>query len=78
MWTNSSRPGTSQESALLKACALRDALSSVSARLRAAVEYAHAAARLVDDAMPAWRMTSVGKLVKKLIVQQHENLFLQI
>ncbi|KAJ0177042.1 hypothetical protein K1T71_007051 [Dendrolimus kikuchii] len=61
IWTNSNRPGTSQESALSEACALRDALSSVSARLRAAAEYAHAAARLVDDAMPAWRLTSVGK-----------------
>ncbi|CAH0398022.1 unnamed protein product [Chilo suppressalis] len=61
IWSGKSRPGTPLEDKLSKASALRDALASVSARLRAAAEYAHAAARLVDDAMPAWKMTSVGK-----------------
>ncbi|CAG9786325.1 unnamed protein product [Diatraea saccharalis] len=61
IWSDSSRPGTPLEEKLSRACALRDALASVSARLRAAAEYAHAAARLVDDAMPAWKMTAVGK-----------------
>lgn len=49
------------ERALTRAGALRDALASVSAKLRAAAVYAHAAARLVDDALPAWKITSVGK-----------------
>ncbi|KAJ8730287.1 hypothetical protein PYW07_017325 [Mythimna separata] len=61
IWGSSARPGSAQESALTKALGLRDALASVSARLRAAAEYAHAAVRLLDDAMPAWKMTTVGK-----------------
>ncbi|CAD0199299.1 unnamed protein product [Chrysodeixis includens] len=61
IWGNSTRPGSPQEGALTKAIGLRDALAAVSARLRAAAEYAHAAVRLVDDAMPAWKLTSVGK-----------------
>nr|XP_037872875.1 uncharacterized protein LOC110385095 [Bombyx mori] len=61
LWGNDLRPGTAQESALTKASALRDALASVSAKLRAAAEYAHAAVRLLDDALPAWKLTSVGK-----------------
>ncbi|XP_026725232.1 uncharacterized protein LOC113492113 [Trichoplusia ni] len=61
VWGNSIRPGSPQEGALTKAIGLRDALAAVSARLRAAAEYAHAAVRLVDDALPAWKLTSVGK-----------------
>ncbi|KAI5651922.1 hypothetical protein NE865_00259 [Phthorimaea operculella] len=61
VWSNTLRPGIPLETALTRATALRDALASVSARLRAAAEYAHAAARLLDDALPAWKLTSVGK-----------------
>ncbi|KAL4709911.1 hypothetical protein ACJJTC_003874 [Scirpophaga incertulas] len=61
LWKESSRPGTPLEGALSRARALRDALSGVGARLRAAVEYAHAAVRLLDDALPAWKLTNVGK-----------------
>ncbi|KAJ8727952.1 hypothetical protein PYW08_016337 [Mythimna loreyi] len=63
IWGTTARPGSTQESELTKALGLRDALASVSARLRAAAEYAHAAVRLLDDAMPAWKMTTVGKSV---------------
>ncbi|XP_049699961.2 uncharacterized protein LOC110378310 [Helicoverpa armigera] len=61
IWGNGSRPGTTQESELTKALGLRDALATVSARLRAAAEYAHAAVRVLDDAMPAWKLTTVSK-----------------
>ncbi|XP_050561107.1 uncharacterized protein LOC126912558 [Spodoptera frugiperda] len=61
IWGSNTRPGSSQENALTKAIGLRDALAAVSARLRAAAEYAHAAVRLLDDAMPAWKLTTVGK-----------------
>ncbi|CAB3253767.1 unnamed protein product [Arctia plantaginis] len=61
LWGAETRPGTPLESVLTKACALRDALAQVSARLRAAAEYAHAAVRLMDDALPAWKLTTVGK-----------------
>ncbi|XP_049869371.1 uncharacterized protein LOC126369121 [Pectinophora gossypiella] len=61
VWGNTLRPGTPLETALSRASALRDALASVSTKLRAAAEYAHAAARLLDDALPAWKLTSVGK-----------------
>ncbi|XP_053607925.1 uncharacterized protein LOC128673828 isoform X1 [Plodia interpunctella] len=61
LWGNRTRPGTPLEGALTRARGLRDALASVSARLRAAAEYAHAAVRLLDDALPAWKMTTVGK-----------------
>ncbi|XP_072931789.1 uncharacterized protein synr [Epargyreus clarus] len=60
-WSNGSRPGTGIEDALGRAHALRGALASVSARLRAAVEYVHAALRLLDEALPAWKLASVGK-----------------
>lgn len=61
IWGSAPRPGTPIEGALTRAGALRDALASVSAKLRAAAVYAHAAARLVDDALPAWKLISVGK-----------------
>ncbi|KAF9421003.1 hypothetical protein HW555_002986 [Spodoptera exigua] len=61
IWGSNTRPGSAQENALTKAIGLRDALAAVSARLRAAAEYAHAAVRLLDDAMPAWKLTTVGK-----------------
>ncbi|XP_026317615.1 uncharacterized protein LOC113228500 isoform X1 [Hyposmocoma kahamanoa] len=61
IWGSAPRPGTPTEGALTRAGALRDALASVSAKLRAAAVYAHAAARLVDDALPAWKLISVGK-----------------
>ncbi|XP_075973564.1 BH3-only protein sayonara [Anticarsia gemmatalis] len=61
IWGSSTRPGTPLEGALTKASALRDALAQVSARLRAAAEYAHAAVRMLDDALPAWKLTTVGK-----------------
>ncbi|GBP30749.1 hypothetical protein EVAR_82491_1 [Eumeta japonica] len=60
LWTED-RPGVTLEAALRRAKALRDALAAVSARLRAAAGYAHAAARHVDDALPAWKITSLGK-----------------
>ncbi|KAL0892805.1 hypothetical protein ABMA27_014501 [Loxostege sticticalis] len=61
IWGDGTRPSTSLEGALSRARALRDALASVSARLRAAAEYAHAAVRLLDDALPAWKLATVGK-----------------
>lgn len=63
IWGNTLRPGTPIEGALSKARALRDSLATVSSRLRAAAEYAHAAVRKIEDAMPAWKLTPVGKLV---------------
>ncbi|KAM3964523.1 uncharacterized protein ACR2FA_001493 [Aphomia sociella] len=60
IWGDSARPDTSLESELTRARGLRDALASVSVRLRAAAEYAHAAVRLLDNALPAWKLTSVG------------------
>ncbi|XP_028172804.1 uncharacterized protein LOC114361816 [Ostrinia furnacalis] len=61
IWSESNRPSASLEGALLRARALRDALAGVGARLRAAAEYAHGAVRLLDDALPAWKLTTVGK-----------------
>ncbi|XP_063380569.1 uncharacterized protein LOC134667181 isoform X1 [Cydia fagiglandana] len=61
VWANTLRPGTPLEDALSRARGLRDALAAVSARLRAAAEYAHAAVRLLDDALPAWKLSGVGK-----------------
>lgn len=61
MWGSTTRPGTPLEGALKKATALRDALADVSARLRAAAEYAHGAVRMLDDALPAWKLTAIGK-----------------
>lgn len=63
IWGDNTPPGTPLEGELTRARGLRDALASVSARLRAAAEYAHAAVRMLDDALPAWKMTTVGKLV---------------
>ncbi|XP_030025002.1 uncharacterized protein LOC115443657 [Manduca sexta] len=61
LWGNNQRPGTPLENSLMKAIALRDALASVSAKLRAAAEYAHAAVKALDDAIPAWKLTPIGK-----------------
>ncbi|XP_073944651.1 BH3-only protein sayonara [Choristoneura fumiferana] len=61
VWSDTLRPGTPLEDALGRARALRDALAGVSARLRAAAEYAHAAVRLLDDGLPAWKLSAVGK-----------------
>lgn len=63
IWARTTRPGTPLEGAMKKATALRDALAAVSARLRAAAEYAHSAVRMLDDALPAWKLTAIGKLV---------------
>ncbi|XP_052759503.1 uncharacterized protein LOC113520046 isoform X1 [Galleria mellonella] len=60
IWGDSLRPGTPLENELTRARGLRDALASVSVRLRAAAEYSHAAVRLLDDALPSWKLTSVG------------------
>lgn len=69
IWGPAVRPGSAQESALMKALGLRDALAGQSARLRAAAEYAHAAVRLLDDAMPAWKITTVGKSVLFIVTE---------
>ncbi|KOB65827.1 Uncharacterized protein OBRU01_17600 [Operophtera brumata] len=61
IWGSSTRPGTPLEGALKKRTALRDALAAVSVRLRAAAEYAHSAVRMLDDALPAWKLTAIGK-----------------
>lgn len=63
VWCDTLRPGTPLEAALGRARALRDALAGVGARLRAAAEYAHAAVRLLDDGLPAWKLSAVGKSV---------------
>ncbi|XP_045448814.1 uncharacterized protein LOC123657280 [Melitaea cinxia] len=61
IWTDNKRPGTSLEGACERARALRDALALVSARLRASAESVHSALRLLDDALPVWKLASVGK-----------------
>ncbi|CAH2106662.1 unnamed protein product [Euphydryas editha] len=61
IWTDDERPGTSLEGACERARALRDALALVSARLRASAESVHTALRLLDDALPVWKLASVGK-----------------
>ncbi|XP_046959769.1 uncharacterized protein LOC124529880 [Vanessa cardui] len=61
LWSESQRPGITFEVACERAMAFRDALASVSARLRAAAESAHTALKLLDDALPAWKLTTVGK-----------------
>ncbi|XP_045497704.1 uncharacterized protein LOC123695812 isoform X2 [Colias croceus] len=49
------------EIAVARSKELRDALASVSVRLRAAADYVQNALRLLDDALPAWKMASIGK-----------------
>ncbi|CAK1595862.1 unnamed protein product [Parnassius mnemosyne] len=58
---SSDRPDTPLEEALKRARALCHALASVSVRLQAAVNYAHAAARTMDEALPSWKLLSLGK-----------------
>nr|CBH09294.1 HM00051 [Heliconius melpomene] len=61
IWNNEPRPGKNLEEALSRAHALRDALATVSSRLRAAADYAHTALKLLDDALPTWKLASIGK-----------------
>nr|AGC92704.2 hypothetical protein [Heliconius erato] len=61
IWKNDPRQGKQLEEALSRARALRDALATVSSRLRAAADYAHTALKLLDDALPTWKLASIGK-----------------
>ncbi|XP_038212033.1 uncharacterized protein LOC119832434 [Zerene cesonia] len=61
IWLNKTRPGSSLERAVERCQELRDALAAVSVRLRAAADYVQSALRLLDDALPSWKMASIGK-----------------
>ncbi|XP_069358583.1 uncharacterized protein synr [Maniola hyperantus] len=61
LWSDDQRPDPNLEEEFERAHSLRDALASISMRLRAAVEYAHSGLRLLDDALPAWKLASMGK-----------------
>ncbi|CAH2240305.1 jg14291 [Pararge aegeria aegeria] len=61
IWSDNQRPDLQLEDEFGRAHSMRNALASVSTRLRAAVEYAHSALRLLDDALPAWKLASIGK-----------------
>ncbi|CAH0719563.1 unnamed protein product, partial [Brenthis ino] len=61
IWSDGRRPGMQLEDALERVHALRNALASVSSRLRAAAEYAQSALKLLDSALPTWKLASIGK-----------------
>ncbi|XP_052740430.1 uncharacterized protein LOC112054702 [Bicyclus anynana] len=61
IWSDGQRPDVSLEEEFERVHSLRDGLANVSMRLKAAVEYAHSALRLLDDALPAWKLASIGK-----------------
>ncbi|XP_068632039.1 uncharacterized protein [Battus philenor] len=60
IWNDNLKVVTSFEKSLKRSCALRDALANVCVRMRTAAEYAHTATSAVDDALLAWKLTSVG------------------
>ncbi|XP_045487978.1 uncharacterized protein LOC123689935 [Pieris rapae] len=61
LWFKKSRPGLYIESALQRSQDLRNALASVSTRLRAASEYGQNGIRLVEAALRAWKLASIGR-----------------
>ncbi|XP_050670838.1 uncharacterized protein LOC126969449 [Leptidea sinapis] len=60
IWSQKQRPEEYLERSVASTLSLRDALALVSIRLRAAANYAQSSLRSIDEALPAWKLASIG------------------
>ncbi|VVD04482.1 unnamed protein product, partial [Leptidea sinapis] len=60
IWSEKQRPEEYLERSVASTLSLRDALALVSIRLRAAANYAQSSLRSIDEALPAWKLASIG------------------